>query len=268
MKRACALVFGVLAIFLLGWPRSGPAQTLDPDARLASAIADYAAAQSETDREARLAGFQRAERGFATLVESGIETPALYTNAGNAAYQAGRIGEAVLAWRRAQALDPEAVTARQNLAHVRAKLPSWVPRPGEQSGGPALLAYRRIPQTTRALAAAGCFAGAALALLVAGRRREGPYRGLAILLGAAWLGLLASVHLDRGDGASRAAVLMADETAARSSDSALAPLAFPDPLPPGVEVELLEQRGELARVRLANGRDVWVAGTSVMQVAR
>ena len=49
-------------------------------------------------------------------------------------------------------------------------------------------------------------------------------------------------------------------------DSALAPLAFPDPLPAGVEVRLLEARDDWARVRLANGRDVWVRASSVTAV--
>ena len=45
-----------------------------------------------------------------------------------------------------------------------------------------------------------------------------------------------------------------------------AALAFPDPLPQGVEVERLEVRGDFARVRLANGRDVWVRGSSVTPI--
>jgi hypothetical protein len=62
-------------------------------------------------------------------------------------------------------------------------------------------------------------------------------------------------------------VLTSDETPARVSDSALAPLAFPEPLPAGVEVERLEVRGDFARIRLANGRDVWVRSSSVTPVA-
>ena len=197
------------------------------------------------------------------MIDEGARSPALYTNLGNAALQAGRVGQAVLAYQRALRLDPEATTARQNLAHVRASLPGWVPRPGSVETGEALYAYRRVSVQMRSLAAAGCFAATALAVVVAGRRREGPWRGLAIGLGVAWLGLVASVVADGRGSVSQAGVLTAEETPARSSDSVLAALAFPEPLPEGVEVERLEVRGDFARVRLANGRDVWVRSSSV-----
>jgi SH3-like domain-containing protein len=61
-------------------------------------------------------------------------------------------------------------------------------------------------------------------------------------------------------------VITADESRARSADSRLAALAYPEPLPAGVEVEMLEERMEWARVRLYNGRDVWVRGSNVTRV--
>lgn len=245
-----------------------PGLRADARARLERAIADYEAAQAETDREARIAGFQRAERGFASAIEGGSASAALYTNLGHAALQAGRPGDAVLAYRRALRLDPRASTARQNLAHVRARLPAWVPRPGDVEGAEDLLfAYRRVPAGLRSLSAAGCFALAAFAFVLSGRRRAGAWRGVALLSGAFWLILLASVWLDPGrTGPATAAVLTAEETPARVSDSTLAPLAFPEALPAGVEVERLELRGDFARIRLANGRDVWVRRSSVTPV--
>jgi tetratricopeptide (TPR) repeat protein len=254
-----------LASFAVVASSASPARAAEPDARarLERALSDYEAAQAEADRDARIAGFQRAEQAFAALIEEGARSPALYTNLGNAALQAGRVGRAVLAYRRALSLDPTVATARQNLAHVRAQLPGWVPRPGSAESDGALYAYRRISARTRSLAAAGCFAAAALALFVAGRRREGAWRGLALVLGLGWVALVASVVVDGGGADGQAGVLTADETPARSSDSALAALAFPEPLPQGVEVEQLEVRGDFARVRLANGRDVWVRSSSV-----
>lgn len=274
MKRAtgCGVRVRVVlpwAVVVLALALKAPvasAVELEPRARLERALDDYAQAQSESDRDARLAGFSRAEQGFAALIEEGATTPALYTNLGNAALQAGHLGQAVLAYQRALRLDPSATTARQNLAHLRSLLPGWVPRPSDAEGADALLVYRRIPVPTRSLMAAGCFALAALLLVVAHRQRTGPWRGLAGLFAIAWLGLLASVVLDDPSGAGEAAVLTADETPARSADSAMAALAFPDPLPQGVEVERLEVRGDFARIRLANGRDVWVRSSSVTPV--
>ncbi len=238
----------------------------DVRSRLERALADYEQAQAEADRDARIAGFRRAEQGFSALIDEGLATPALYTNLGNAALQSGDLGQAVLAYQRALRLDPTAATAHQNLAHLRSLLPAWVPRPSGGDGVDSLLVYRRIPAAMRSLLAAGCFALAALCVVASQRRPEGPWRGLAIVLALAWLGLVASVVLDGSGDAGEAAVLTAEETPARSSDSALAPLAFPDPLPQGVEVERLEVRGDFARIRLANGRDVWVRSSSVTPV--
>lgn len=238
----------------------------DVRSRLERALADYEQAQAETDRDARIAGFRRAEQGFSALIDEGLATPALYTNLGNAALQSGDLGQAVLAYQRALRLDPTAATAHQNLAHLRSLLPAWVPRPSGGDGVDSLLVYRRISAAMRSLLAAGSFALAALCVVASQRRPEGPWRGLAIVLGLVWLGLVASVVLDGSGDAGEAAVLTAEETPARSSDSALAPLAFPDPLPQGVEVERLEVRGDFARIRLANGRDVWVRSSSVTPV--
>jgi len=265
-SAARVLALGLALAAHAAGPTPAHAAETDAAARLDRALADYAAAQAETDRDARLAGFQRAEGGFASLIADGAESPGLYSNLGNAALQSGHVGQAVLAYHRALRLDPAAATARQNLAHVRSQLPAWVPRPSGGDSSDALHVYRRVPAATRSLAAAGCFAVAALCLVVSGRRREGAWRGLAILAGVAWLSLLASVVLDERGERSRVAVITADETPARSADSALAPLAFPDPLPDGVEVERLELRGDFARVRLANGRDVWVRSSSVTPV--
>ena len=60
--------------------------------------------------------------------------------------------------------------------------------------------------------------------------------------------------------------MIADETVARAADSALAPSTLPAPLPGGVEVRILERRSPWIRIRLANGRDAWVAESALMPV--
>ncbi len=239
---------------------------LDRRERLQRALDAYAAAMAESDRDARLAGFARAERGFASLVADGVETAALFTNLGNAALQAQHPGSAVLAYHRALVLEPDAPTARQNLAHVRSRLPAWLPKRDAGEGAQRLLFYRQIDPRTRATIAAVCFAAMAACVVLSVRRREGAFRGLAIAFGLAWASGLASLVYDARAGRDDLAVVIADEVAARSADSSLSPLALPEPLPAGVEVEILEERGGWARVRLANGRDVWVRASVVERV--
>jgi hypothetical protein len=231
-------------------------------------LTEYAMALQEVDRDERLARFARAERAFASLVDDGVETAPLWTNLGNAALQAGHVGRAVLAYHRALRLDVDANTALQNLAHVRSRLPAWVPRPADTEGLASGLDPRRVPETTRLLGAGLAFAAAALFSLLFVRRRDGAWRALAGLAALVWLLVLASLLVGGGAGQADLAVVTADEVAARSADSSLAPLALPDPLPAGAEVRRLELRGDWARVRLANGRDVWVRASSVTRVGR
>jgi len=242
------------------------AKGFDREARLEQALEDYSQALAESSRDTRLAGFARAERGFASLASDGVETAALWTNLGNAALQAQHVGQAVLAYHRALRLDPEATTARQNLIHLRSRLPSWVPRPGSAEGAVPFLAYRMVAAETRAFVAALCFLLMSASIVLAVRRKEGAWRGLAIILGLGWAMGIGSLAYDALAEDEEKAVLVASEVEARSADSALAPLAFPDLLPAGVEVDLLEERAQWSRVRLANGRDIWVRSSSVERV--
>jgi hypothetical protein len=81
-----------------------------------------------------------------------------------------------------------------------------------------------------------------------------------------WLALLASLIVESSSGAADAAVVTADEAIARAADSALAPSPLPAPLPGGTEVRILETRSPWLRVRLANGRDAWVAESALTRV--
>jgi len=238
----------------------------DSQGRLEQALSLYAEALESTDRDARLAAFARAEVGFASIAEHGAHNAALQTNLGNAALQAEHLGQAVLAYHRALELDPAASAAQQNLVHVRSLLPSWVPRPAASESVDALHFYRRLSATLRFDLAAGAFLLAAMSLAVSVRRRDGGWRGLAFVAGLAWLLLLSSVLFDSQTHKANEAVVTTDETLARSADSRLAALALPEPLPAGAEVEVLEERSRWARIRLYNGRDVWVLASAVTRV--
>ena len=120
----------------------------------------------------------------------------------------------------------------------------------------ALLFYRRVSPALRSYLAAGCFVASAISLAIHVRRRDGAWRGVAVIGGLAWVILLASVVFDSGLSQVGAAVIMNDDTIARSADSRLAAQALPEGLPAGTEVEVLENRAEWARIRLHNGRDV------------
>jgi len=269
--RRCSISFvlvGLIVGLSAGLSTLAEASLPDVRERVERALDRYAQALEEPDRDTRIAHFAQAESGFAAVVASGVENAALLTNLGNAALQAEAPGRAVLAYQRALRLDPDAQAARQNLAHVRGLLPSWVPRPGPDDAGEPYLFYRRISSGHRGIAAALCFALGAASLAISVRRREGAWRGLAMSLGLLWLLLFASTVFDSMPGDANRAVVTTNQALARSADSRLAALAYPEPLPAGVEVEILEDRDEWARVRLHNGRDVWLRASSVTRIAQ
>ena len=233
---------------------------------ISRALNAYASALEESSRDARLASFEEAERGFAASIANGAHNAALYTNLGNAALQAEHTGTAVLAYQRALYLDATFPRALQNLEHVRTTLPAWVPHPEPAGVLDTFFFYRSFARDTRSFAGALSFALAGLCTALAIRTRQGLWRGAAVLCGFAWLGLAGSVWFDARADARARAVVVADEVLARSADSALAALAFPDPLPGGTEVAVLEVRSPWTRIRLANGRDAWVNESSVARV--
>ncbi len=242
------------------------ASSLDREARIGEAVEMYASAQGLTDREARLAAFGRTERLFQSVIDDGAESADLYANTGTAALQAERLGPAVLAFRRALALDPDHARAQLNLTHARTLLPPWVPRPeGTSVLDSFFFWHRTLSAAERAAAAALCFFLAAAALGHAIRWKTPAARAarnLAVLPALGWIALTASMFVG-GDAGTNEAVVVAEEAVGRAADSANAPARFADPLPGGTEVRAVEVRETWVRIELANGRDAWVSRGSV-----
>ena len=251
---------------LLGSAIPADADSTDA-ARAEQALASYRSGLDTVERGVRLEVFRQAERLFSRIAEGDAANPELFTNLGNAALQAEHLGSAVLAYRRALAIDPSHPRAVQNLEYARTLLPEWVPKPA--TGGlldSFFFWHRTLARSDRAIGAA--FAFVVVGLLVAGaiRFRQPALRNAAAVPALVWLVLITSVVVDFSAGALEEAVVTADETVARAADSALAASTLPAPLPGGVEVRILERRSPWLRVRLANGRDAWVAESALTLV--
>jgi len=252
----------LLAVFWLCL--APPVSATAPDATLNQAIDAYAQAQAATGRDERLAGFRQAQRLFEHAVAQGARSAALYTNLGNAALQAERLGPAILAYRRALILDPDQARAHQNLRHARTLLPAWVPKPKPKGTLEGFFIWRYLLNPAeQAAIAAFAFLLAALLIAAAIRWRSPLARNLALLPLLAWLGLLLSAAIQARAGGTDQAVLTADETIARAADSPNAPMRFAQPLPAGTEIEIREARAHWVHIVLANGQDAWVARGAV-----
>jgi tetratricopeptide (TPR) repeat protein len=262
-RAALASAIGVLTLAPAGAMASGaPEQWLEP------AISAYSLGMESKQRDERQHHFAESERFFAAAIEAGADGADNWTNLGNAALQAERLGPAILAYRRALLLDPGNERAEQNLVYARQLLPEWLPRPSEDGVLDSFFFWRRsLTQGGGVDWAAGCFFLAALALSVGYALGLGALRGAGILLALAWLALIASISLDPGTQASREGVIIVPETVARAADSINAPLRFGDSLASGAEVRVLENRGGWLHVELYNGRDAWLVESAVETVA-
>jgi len=253
-------------LFVLGlWIGVGPAlaAAANPQEILAQAVAAYTQAQDARLREERLAGFREAQRLFDHAVGLGARSADLYANLGNAALQAERLGPAILAYRRALALDPDHARAGQNLRHARSLLPSWVPRPEPEGALESFVFWRNLlSPAEQAGIAAFAFLLGALLLAAAIRWRSPLARAMAILPFLAWGGLLASAAIATGAGGT-SGVIIADETIGRAADSNNARPRFAEPLPGGTEVDIRESREHWVHILLADGRDAWVTRGSI-----
>ena len=124
----------------------------------------------------------------------------------------------------------------------------------------------QLKYTTVVAALALLFAAGGLLLATSVRFRQPIFRNLALLSGAGWLALLASLVVEARSGEELEAVITAEEVVARAADSALAPSPFGAPLPGGTELRIVERRSPWARVRLANGSDAWLSESSITLV--
>ncbi|MFV1967098.1 MAG: hypothetical protein ACC628_16850 [Pirellulaceae bacterium] len=247
-----------------------------PHELLDEAVREYRAALDCSDRDERLQRFRRAELVFSQLIrphgadvsaDHGIQNADLYVNLGNAALGAERLGPAILAYRRALAMDPDHRRASQNLRHARTLLPESVPRPAEGGLLDTFFAWAlRLSHAERRNAAAVTFLATAALLAISIRWRRTAYRTMAIFPAVAWIFFTTTLLLDARHDASRAAVVTVAEVVARSADSAHAPARFAQPLVSGTELEILERRDTWCHVQLANGRDAWLPSSSVEEV--
>jgi tetratricopeptide (TPR) repeat protein len=247
----------------------GRAASSDTELRqlLERATEAYARALETVDGETRVAAFQEAERLYASAARSAPPNPDLYANQGNAALQGQRLGAAVLAYRRALAIDPDHSRALQNLALARALLPEWVPRPESRGSLDSFFLWQRgLTRAERRGAAAASFACAALLLALWLRTDQIALRNLALLPAAAWVAWLGSLAIDASARDRDEVVVTAPDVRARAADSERAPALLADPLPDGTEARILEVRSPWVRIRLANGRDAWVPESALTRV--
>ena len=249
---------------------SQPLLAAERDAKslIQEAAATYSDALETSDRNHRVQKFRTAESLFARVVESQATSgdgcnAELFVNLGNAALGAEHVGPAIVAYRRALTADPNHSRAKQNLEHARTLVADWLPKPEDD------VTFGSFFDWTGKLKAADWRGLASIAFLLAavciaiflwsGSKVS---RNLGAVFALLWLALVLTAIFHSGD-TTKIAVVIVSETTARSADSINSPARFPEPLPSGTEVEIVEDRDDWQRVRLFDGREVWLSRSAL-----
>lgn len=236
----------------------------EPNQKLEAARQKYQSALSEKDGDKRLEAFAAAAGIYEELAKDYSDRPEFLTDLANAALGARNPGKAVLAYKKALALDPANTRAAKGLSWIRSRMPTWLPVPEKGGSADSLFFWReRFSRTDRLTMGAMAFA-AALLLFTPWGAKGRAMRWAAILPAIVWAGLTLSVIMEKNQ--SNAAVVIRDGAIVRSADSAGASPAFHKPLPAGSEVAILESRENWRRIELANGSRGWVRESEVVGV--
>jgi len=195
--------------------------------------------------------FQAAVDGYQNLVGAGQRSANLFYNLGNAWFRLGNLGEAILSYERALALDPHHPEAAANLALVRDDARAlelkrdWLDRYIEAG---------TATQYSIAASIAFWLAAFCVTRFFFLRRRSA---ALAFLLGFSFVvfasAAFALYSLETGSRGRALAIVTGKKIEARlaTADNANSVLA----LPPGSEIKVLSQRGDSGDRRAA-GTDV------------
>jgi len=207
--------------------------------------------------------YPQARDQYLEVVAAGVQDPRVYYNLGNACFKAGRLGEAVLWYKRAQRLAPRDPEARANLRLAEALRFDQTSPPG--GAGQWLEELYLFPTLDELCLVFSLFFLAACGL-GGWRLWRGAWAGgwqLAALIGCAALAVAAGGYLGaRVYGETRPqVVVLAAELSARSGPGPEQPAVFA--VREGACLELARREGDWVLVRLPGGLGGWLPAQGV-----
>ena len=206
--------------------------------------------------------FPEALENYQSLARSGQTSAALYYNIGNAHYRLGQLGEAILSYERALALEPHHPEAEANLRLVRDKARALQLK----RNAVERLVARGTPSQYAVVAAIGFWAAAfAVAAVVLARRRSRSLVAVAVVGLLTFVGALFALYtFETGAHGRSLAIVTAKSIEARlaTAESAGTVLA----LPAGSEIKILSTRGGWSYAELPNDLRGWIPANSAERV--
>lgn len=202
---------------------------------------------------------------FETIVTKGVRNGYLYYNLGNAYLKADRLGEAIVNYRRAERYLADDAELRENLRYARSLLKVTFVVPGPSQFLHYLWFWHHCAWSIRWYLLLLCYSGCWICLLVRLIRRSG---SCAVWLTLCGLGVLAfgsslgyETWLER---TYPPAVLVGNDSVIRKGDGdRYESLYAQNSIVSGVEVRVVETRGEWCKVELPDQLYGWVKKSKI-----
>jgi hypothetical protein len=209
--------------------------------------------------------YQQAILSFERIIdEGGIQNAKLYYNLANAYFLQGRLGKAILNYRRAAKLGNDS-DIQKNLNFAR----------GQRKDQVAIKTERRVlhtlffwhydfAQKTKFLLMCISFGIVCVSVTVmVWLRRSAPLTMTVIICGLLTICLLGSIVVEAGEDATKTeGVITVDEVVAYQGDGRNYPPSFKEPLHEGTEFDLLEKRSGWLHIKLFDGNEGWIPDDS------
>jgi tetratricopeptide (TPR) repeat protein len=236
-------------------PRQQQVEVLNQALRAFDRGVELRAAKSDEAREQ----FAEAAVKFQMLVDAGIRNGRLYYDLANAHLLADHLGEAIANYRRAERLIPSDPRLQENLRYARTLCRNQIPLSGEQTFWKTLLFWHyRSALRSRIVTALVAYVLFWMALVGwVYWRRNGWWFLLAACL-AVWLAAGASSLIELYHPPPRAGVIVAENTIVRKGNGEGFEPQFREPLHPGVEFTVREQRDDWVQIELNDGKSGWI----------
>ncbi len=214
----------------------------------------------DSDQAKRL--YEKAILNFKKIIEQGhIENAKLYYNLANAYFLTGRLGKAILNYRKAEKMDDSDADIQKNLAFARSKRVDKIPIKTEKRVLQTLFFWHYdFSLKTKFLLTCIFFGIICICITAAiwfGRNMA--WTAPALISGIFMLCLLISVAVEYKTQTGKACgVITTTEVVARQGDAENYPPSFKEPLHEGTEFDLLEKRPDWLHIKLSDDSDGWI----------
>jgi len=256
----------ILLISLLLLIAAAPLETKLPEEQIYALYnqANEAFRQANSTKDSGQAErlYKKAILNFEKIINQGqIENAKLYYNLANAYFLTGRLGKAILNYRRAAKIDDSDEDIQKNLTFARSKRIDKIAVKTEKRILQTLFFWHYdFPLKTKFLLTCIFFGVVCVCITATIWFGRSPALTIStIICGILVLCFLSSVVLEYKTQVSRiSGVITGKEVVARQGDGENYITSFKEPLHEGTEFDLLEERPGWLHIKLSDGSDGWI----------